>query len=119
IININLYKRYFNFAAAFIKSDLTFKYFIMQELQIDLIDGNFTASDAMEIITSVLDKKMNFHKLQRLAKTERDHADPCTFENERIAALQSEKDKAISFLGPMIQRSETLSIKSEIKINKN
>lgn len=91
----------------------------MQELQIDLINGNFTAADAMEIITSVLDKKMNFHKLQRLAKTERDHADPCIFENDRIAALQLEKDKAIAFLGPMINNGEALSIKSKIDIIKN
>lgn len=88
------------------------------QLTIHLIDGNFTAVDAMDIITAILDKKMNFHKLQRLAKTEKDHANPCTFENERIKALQKEKDQAVSFLEEMIKENASLSVQSKININK-
>lgn len=91
----------------------------MSELKINLIDGTFSAADAMEIITAVLDKKMNFHKLQRLAKTEKDHSYPSTFENERIAALQAEKDRTIDFLKPMIKANSIIDVKSEIKVTKN
>lgn len=90
----------------------------MSEVNINLINGNFKAADALDIITTILDKKMNFHKLQRLAKSEKDHADPCTFENERIAALQSEKDKAIAYILPLIKENATLDINSEINIVK-
>lgn len=91
----------------------------MKQLEIDLINGNFTAADALEIITAVLDKKMNFHKLQRLAKTEKDHSYPSTFENERIKALQEEKDKTINFLGNLIKRDAMIEVKSKIHLKSN
>lgn len=91
----------------------------MKQLEIDLINGNFTAADALEIITAVLDKKMNFHKLQRLAKTEKDHSYPSTFENERIKALQEEKDKTINFLGNFINGDDMIEVKSKIHLKSN
>lgn len=89
----------------------------MNNLDINLIDGSFTPEDAMEIITAVLDKKMNFHKLQRLAKTEKDHSYPSTFENERIEFLQEEKDKAINFLGSLLKEDKKIEVKSIIHIS--
>ncbi|WP_438962613.1 hypothetical protein [Nonlabens sp.] len=91
----------------------------MTQLEIDLIDGNFTAADALEIITAVLDKKMNFHKLQRLAKTEKDHSYPSTFENERIKALQIEKDKTINFLTALIKTEAMVEVESKIHLKLN
>ena len=52
--------------------------------KIDLINGSFTASEASDIINSVLKVKINFHKFQRLSITEGNDKDECTYDNGRI-----------------------------------
>ena len=60
---------------------------------IQLIEGMFSASEAADILNAILDKKINFHKLQKLKINEGDVEDPCVRDSGRLAELLAEKDK--------------------------
>ena len=59
--------------------------------KIDLINGVFTASEASDIINSVLKVKINFHKFQRLSITEGNENEEYKYDNGRITELMNEQ----------------------------
>lgn len=85
--------------------------------KINLIEGSFTASEASDILHGLLDKKINFHKLQRLGKTERDHSDACSFDNERIDELLAEKENLKVYFAAIRAKGVQLTINSTIEIS--
>ena len=62
--------------------------------KINLVDGTFTPLEALDVIRGLLDEKINFHKLQRLSITEREHYGDTNFPDGRIKELVREKDHA-------------------------
>lgn len=84
---------------------------------IKLIDGNFSPSEATDIINAVLDVKINFHKLQRLSKTEGDTNNDCCYDNDRIDELLTSKQQVKKLLNSMRQNGGKISINSNIIIN--
>ncbi len=84
--------------------------------KINLIDGFFTASEASDIINSVLKVKINFHKLHRLSITEGNEKDECTYDSNRIAELMSEQDIAKEFFSQARLEGKKLKMSSIIKI---
>ncbi|ARV11039.1 hypothetical protein [Gilvibacter sp. SZ-19] len=63
-----------------------------------LIDGNFTAQEAQDLINALLNEKINFHKLQRLAACEGDLCADTRFPDGRIQELEAEKQHARAFI---------------------
>jgi uncharacterized protein with FMN-binding domain len=88
------------------------------EQTINLIDGCFTVSEAADIINNSLQVKINFHKLQRLSKTERYHKDTCEYDNGRIEELLKEQQIAKAFFKQINSEGGKLTIKSTIYITK-
>ncbi|WP_394747483.1 hypothetical protein [Spongiimicrobium salis] len=86
----------------------------IKEQSIRLIDGSFTASQAADIINDVLEVKINFHKLQRLARTEGNILDHCEFDNGRIEELIAEQIMAKEFLTQARLQGKKLKMKSTI-----
>jgi uncharacterized protein with FMN-binding domain len=84
--------------------------------KINLIDGSFTASEASDIINSVLQVKINFHKLQRLSVTEGNQKDECTYDSSRIAELMNEQSVAKEFFSQARLEGKKLKMSSIIKI---
>jgi uncharacterized protein with FMN-binding domain len=84
--------------------------------KIDLIDGVFTASEASDIINSVLKVKINFHKLSRLSITEGNDKDQCTYDSGRIATLMNEQQIAKEFFSQIRLKGKKLKIHSVIQI---
>lgn len=84
--------------------------------QINLVDGCFKTSDAADIIDSILEVKINFHKLKRLSITEGNNKDLCEFDNERINELIDAKLDAKSFCNDARLKGKKLKIKSTIFI---
>ena len=66
--------------------------------KIQLVEGEFTASEASDIISSLIDEKINFHKLQRLSLCEGNQNANCSYPNGRIKELINEKKIAKEFL---------------------
>ena len=84
--------------------------------KINLIDGVFTASEASDIINSVLNVKINFHKIHRLSITEGNDKDECTFDSGRIAELTNEQQIAKDFFAQVRLDGKKLKIRSIIQI---
>lgn len=85
--------------------------------QINLIDGAFTTSEASDIIKSVLDIKINFHKLHRLSITEGDNSNKCVYDSSRIDELMNEKEAAKNFLKQAKFQGKKLKMSSIIHIS--
>ena len=62
--------------------------------QINLIDGCFTASEAQDILTPMIAKKINFHQVKRMSLYENNHSDACASDRDRIVELEAAKIKA-------------------------
>ncbi|AEE18999.1 MULTISPECIES: hypothetical protein [unclassified Dokdonia] len=88
----------------------------MTDQKINLIDGVFTATEAGDILHAMLDKKINFHKLQRLSRTEGNIDDACEYDSGRIIELLDEKGKLKSFLSDVRADGGKLEIKSTVEI---
>ena len=84
--------------------------------KINLIDGIFTASEALDIINSVLKVKINFHKLHRLSIIEGNDKEECTFDNGRIAELIYEQQIAKQFFSQARLNGKRLKMRSVIQI---
>lgn len=84
--------------------------------EIKLIDGHFTPSEAGDIINSVLDVKINFHKLQRLSRTEGNANDTCEYDNSRIIELINAKHDAKDYFKDARLKGKKLRIESIITI---
>ncbi|AUP78603.1 hypothetical protein [Flavivirga eckloniae] len=84
------------------------------EQKINLIDGYFTISEAADIINSILTVKINFHKLQRLSKTEGNEKNKCEYDNSRIDELINEQQTAKAFFKNVGNLGKKLKINSTI-----
>jgi hypothetical protein len=84
--------------------------------KIDFINGIFTASEASDIINSVLKVKINFHKLQRLSINEGNDKEECIYDNGRINELVNEQKIAEYFFSQARLKGKKLKIRSVIQI---
>ena len=83
---------------------------------IRLVDGEFTPSEACDIVNSLLDEKINFHKLQRLTIWEGNVNGNCSFPNNRIEELMREKEIAREFFKLAREKGAMLKIKGNLEI---
>ncbi|WP_430412684.1 hypothetical protein [Kordia sp.] len=60
--------------------------------KVQLVDGKFTAMEASDVINSLLDEKINFHKIHRLSMCEGNVDSDTTFDDSRLAQLIREKE---------------------------
>jgi Na+/H+ antiporter NhaB len=81
-----------------------------------LIEGEFTKSEALSIVNNVVDVKVNFHKIQRLSKTEGNINDACTYDNSRITELLRDKEEVKAFLRSLESKGCNIKISSTVTI---
>ncbi|UQD57515.1 hypothetical protein [Flavobacterium sp. K5-23] len=84
--------------------------------KIDLINGVFTASEASDIINSVLKVKINFHKLCRLSIVEGNNTSECAHDSGRIDELMNEQKLATDFFSQARLNGKKLKMRSVIQI---
>jgi hypothetical protein len=90
---------------------------VIREQQLKLIEGSFSKREALNIINNVVDVKINFHKLQRLSKTEGNINDECTFDSARITELINAKADMKAFLMSLEANGYNIKIASTIHIS--
>lgn len=66
-------------------TDITYK--------LKLVDGQFTPSEASDVLHSLIKQKINFHKLHRLSLTEGNMNCETHFDDSRLAQLLKEQSK--------------------------
>lgn len=89
---------------------------IKKTQKIDLINGCYTASEASHIINSVLNVKINFHKLHRLSLREGNENEKCEFDNGRIQELINEQQIAKDFFSQARLEGKKLRMTSTIHV---
>ena len=66
--------------------------------KIQLVKGEFTPSEASDVIMNLIDVKINFHKIQRLQIWEGNHICKTNQLDGRIQELEKEKEIAREFI---------------------
>lgn len=66
--------------------------------KIELVKGEFTPSEAFDVIMKLIDIKINFHKIQRLQIWEGNHKCKTNQLDGRIQELEKEKEIAREFI---------------------
>ncbi|MEM8765042.1 MAG: hypothetical protein AAGD88_14585 [Bacteroidota bacterium] len=89
---------------------------IKTEQKIQLVHGSFTASEACDVVTALLNEKINFHKLQRLSWCEGDKDANTKYPDERIAELEKEKIIAREFINSLRYEGKRLKIEGILNI---
>ena len=72
-------------------SKISEKPLVNTKQEVQLLEGEFTCSEASFIINELINEKINFHKLQRLRLSEGDENCDTRYANQRIAELENEK----------------------------
>jgi len=83
---------------------------------IKLIEGSFTPSEASDILIDIVEKKINFHKLQKLKISEGNHDDPCRHDTDRLQELQSAEERLKQIIKQVRLDGKKMSITSNIHI---
>lgn len=85
--------------------------------QINLINGQFTAAEAAELVETLLREKINFHKVQRLQLLISDQDSATEVLGGRIAELLVEKQKAKDFFAELSKSGRNIIIKGTLDIS--
>lgn len=83
---------------------------------IQLVKGDFTPSEASHILMSLIDEKINFHKIQRLQIWEGNHKCKTSDLDNRIDELLKEKKIAQEFINKTRGLGQNLRINGTLEI---
>jgi hypothetical protein len=84
--------------------------------KIQLVKGEFTPSEASHILMSLIDEKINFHKIQRLQIWEGNHKCKTGDLDSRIDELLREKKIAQEFINKTRGLGQNLRINGTLEI---
>lgn len=84
--------------------------------KIQLVKGEFTPSEASDIIINLINEKINFHKLQRLQMWEGNHLSKTDELDGRIGELEKEKETAREFINNTKDLGQNLKINGILEI---
>ena len=85
--------------------------------KIKLVDGNFSPSEAQDVINSLIDVKINFHKLQRLTVCIHKEDSDTQYLNSRMIELLEAGKEASSFIAKAREAGKDLKITGHLNIS--
>lgn len=89
----------------------------LEKQNVKLVDGIFTPVQASDVVSSLIEKKINFHKVENLQNWERNHnSDPQPI-IDRINELEEAKKEAKAFIKEMKSNGKKIKIEGELKIS--
>lgn len=83
---------------------------------VQLVKGEFTSLEALDIVIALIDEKINFHKLQRLQIWEGNHVCKTDYLNDRIVELEQEKQAIKDFISKTRIKGAKLKIKGTLEL---
>jgi len=89
---------------------------LIDKQKIQLVDGKFTPSEASDVITSLIDEKINFHKIQRLKIWEGNHHGKTNLLDNRIQELELEKQAARDIVNQARTKGKNVTINGILEI---
>ncbi|QLG45656.1 hypothetical protein [Costertonia aggregata] len=84
--------------------------------KIQLVDGVFSPSEASDVILSLINEKINFHKLQRLSWCEGSATADTKYPDDRIKELEKEKEIVKEFISAVRHEGKKLKIDGILNI---
>ncbi|MBP2834011.1 hypothetical protein J8281_17580 [Aquimarina sp. U1-2] len=87
-----------------------------KEQHVKLIEGTFTPSEAADILISMITKKINFHKLQRLSALEQYCDDATVHLDDRIAQLKRAEEETKELIVNARKEGYQLKINGSVEI---
>lgn len=87
-----------------------------QDETLKLINGEFTAEQAREILTNVITTKIHFHQMKNFSSLERFSKED-EIAMTRLPELKRELKRALAFLQTPEFSNKKIQIQSEIKIS--
>jgi hypothetical protein len=87
---------------------------IKQKFQ--LVKGDFTPSEASDVIMSLIEEKINFHQKQRLQNWEQNHKSNSDEIDKRINQLENEKQAIKDFISDARNQKSNLNINGILEI---
>jgi len=89
---------------------------LTDQRKIQLVDGIFTPTEASDVITALIDEKINFHKIQRLKICEGNHLSKTNLLDSRIGELEQEKLTARNIIDQARAKGKNVSINGILEI---
>lgn len=83
---------------------------------VQLVKGVFTPSEANEVMISLINEKINFHKLKRLQLWEKNNAFDTNQLDNHIEELLREKENLIKIIADMEAIGKNLKISGTLEI---
>lgn len=89
---------------------------LTDQRKIQLVDGTFTPTEASDVITALIDEKINFHKIQRLKIWEGNHLSKTNMLDNRIDELEKEKMTARTIIEQARKNGKNITINGILEI---
>lgn len=89
---------------------------IISDQIVQLVKGEFTPSQASDIVLSLISQKISYHKLEEIQLWERNHEIDLEPLRNRITELENEKKKAENFIAQMKAAGKNLKIDGTIEM---
>lgn len=86
-----------------------------RKLKLSLIDGNFSAEEAKEILINIYSTKINFHEMANFSSMERFGVEN-SIAVKRIQILRKNIEKIVELVEEMNDKNQNFIISSEIHI---
>lgn len=88
----------------------------VKEKDVKLIDGEFTPSQALDILSALIDEKINYHKVENLQHWESNHhTDPQPF-LKRIQELEHQKQVLEDYVLKLKKAGQNLKINGKLSL---
>ncbi|MFN2261267.1 MAG: hypothetical protein ABR595_04320 [Psychroflexus sp.] len=84
--------------------------------EINLVDGEFTKSQAMDIVSALIDQKINYHRIEGIQFWESNHTIDKQPINNRVEELKAEKEKFQNMIRSLNPKQTKLKIDGVLKI---
>ncbi|NNF35851.1 MAG: hypothetical protein HKN68_17220 [Saprospiraceae bacterium] len=84
--------------------------------KIRLVDGQFTPSEASDVVSSLINEKINFHKIQRLGMFIHDEDEDAAELNGRVQELIDERKKAKAIIAEARAKGYNVKINGILEI---
>ena len=84
--------------------------------KINLVDGQFSPSEASDVVGSLINEKINFHKIQRLGMFIHDEDEDAAELNGRVQELMDERKRAKAFIAEARAQGYNVRISGTLEI---
>ena len=89
----------------------------IKDQKVNLVEGTFTASEAVDVVSALINEKINFHKIQRLSWCEGNQNANTEFPDGRIGELQKELEDARAFINQYRKSDVRLKIDGQLTLS--